>query len=125
MIARRITDSHPDAQWSYTVADTEHGHVLHTGTTQRRPTATQQREIRARHPACCWPGCRMPSVDCDLDHTTRFTDGGPTCPCNQVPLCRHHHTLRHAGFTYTVSNNDRVTWTSPLGHTYTTWKAPP
>jgi hypothetical protein len=71
--------------------DLDTGHTIHTGTTKRRPTAAMPRRIQERNPTCIFPGCRMPSVDCDIDHTRRWADGGVTCACNGAPLCRRHH----------------------------------
>jgi hypothetical protein len=55
-----------------------------------------------------------------LDHTVLHSEGGPTCPCNLVPLCRHHHRLKEANWTNTTNPDGTITWTSPLGTTYTT-----
>jgi hypothetical protein len=66
------------------------GQVAHTGITQRRPTVAQRRHVQARNPTCVFPGCRMPSRNCDVDHTVAVIDGGPTTTCNLAPLCRHH-----------------------------------
>lgn len=124
-IARQIAQGHDDAQWRYTITDTETGQHLHEGITRRRPTASQRRHIEARDRTCIFPGCRMPSVDCDIDHTTPYSEGGATCPCNNAPGCRHDHRLKDHGWTYVRLADGRYRWTSPLGHAYTTWKPPP
>jgi hypothetical protein len=124
-IARQIAQDQPDAQWRYTVTDTHTGQPLHTGITRRRPTATQRRAVETRDNHCIFPGCRMPGTDCDLDHTTTWAENGPTTPNNLTTLCRPHHLLRHNGWNYTTHPNNTNQWTSPLGHTYTTWKDPP
>jgi hypothetical protein len=125
-IARHVTNHQHDAQWRFTVTDPDTGQPLHTGTTRRRPTAQQHRNVTARYRTCVFPGCRMPAIDCDLDHRTRHTDGGPTCDHNLGPLCRHHHTIRHrAGWTYQrLANGDHV-FTTLLGPHYTTSGKPP
>jgi hypothetical protein len=124
-IARRIAADQPDGEWRYTVTDTQTGQPLHTGTTRRRPTASQRREVETRDHSCIFPGCRMPASDCDLDHTTTWAENGPTAPDNLTTLCRPHHLLRHNGWNYTILPNNTNRWTSPLGHTYTTSKDPP
>lgn len=124
-IARQIAVDQDDAEWRFTVTDTKTGRHLHDGVTRRRPTASQRRNIEARDRTCIFPGCRMPSVDCDIDHTTPFSEGGATCPCNNAPGCRHDHRLKDHGWTYVRLPDGRYQWTSPLGHTYTTWKPPP
>jgi hypothetical protein len=63
----------------------------------------------------------MPAVDCDIDHTRRWTDGGTTCECNQALLCRHNHITKDThGWKYQRLPNGDYRWTSKLGHTYTT-----
>jgi hypothetical protein len=124
-IARQVAADQPDAQWRWTVTDTETGQPVHSGTTRRRPTASQRRAIESRDRTCVFPGCRMPSTDCDIDHTTPYSEGGATCPCNNAPACRHDHRLKDNGWTYTRLPDGRYQWTSPLGHTYTTQRAPP
>ena len=121
-IARQIARRQVDSDWRYTMID-DVGRPVHVGTTTRRPTETQKRRIRARHRTCVFPGCRMPSIMCDIDHTTAVTDGGETCDCNLAPLCRHDHCIKHAnGWTYDLTSDGRIEWTSPLGHLYA---APP
>ena len=122
-IARQVADEQPDAQWRYTVTDTETGQHVHDGVTRRRPTTAMQRTIQARDRTCVFPGCRMPSTDCDIDHTVAYSEGGATCPCNNAPACRHDHRLKDQGWTYTHLPDGRYQWTSPLGHTYVGWKA--
>jgi len=124
-IARQIAQDQPDAEWRYTVTNTQTGQPLHTGTTRRRPTASQRRDVETRDTNCIFPGCRMPASDCDLDHTTTWAENGPTTHDNLTTLCRPHHLLRHNGWNYTTLPNNTNQWTSPLGHTYTTSKDPP
>jgi hypothetical protein len=120
-VARRIlTDDHP-FQWRI-LGPTG---TTHSEPTQsRRPTTAQRRLVETRHPTCVFPGCRMSAGSADLDHTRAVHHGGPTSIDNLTPLCRHHHRAKHqAGWTYQVTN-DLVTWTSPLGHRYTTIRPP-
>ena len=124
-IARQAVAEHQDSEWRYTIVDHE-GRALHDGTTRRRPSTALRRHVEARDTTCVFPGCRMPSVDCDLDHTKRWIDGGTTCECNQAPLCRHNHITKDThGWTYQRLPNGNYQWTSKLGHTYTTSGIPP
>jgi hypothetical protein len=125
-IARQIAAEQIDGEWRYTITDPDTGQVVANGITRRRPTATQRRHIEARHRTCAFPGCRNPTVDCDMDHRIRYTDGGPTRVGNLGPLCRHHHVIYHRHhWTYQpISGGDHL-WTSPLDHTYTTSGTPP
>jgi hypothetical protein len=34
--------------------------------------------VRCRDLTCRWPGCDRPAVECDLDHTIPYGDGGRT-----------------------------------------------
>lgn len=124
-IARRVADEQSDAEWRYIITDTETGDHLHSGVTRRRPTASQRRHVESRDRTCSFPGCRMPSPDCDIDHTVPYAEGGVTCPCNSAPGCRHDHILKDHGWSYVRLASGGYQWTSPLGHTYTTWKLPP
>ena len=123
-INRQVAAEQVDGEWIYTV--THNGKPVATGTTKRRPTTAMQAHIRAAYPTCVVPGCRMPSVDCDIDHRRPWVQGGATCNHNLGPLCRHHHTIK----TLTRWKLDRIddgahTWTSPLGHTYRSTRGPP
>ncbi|GMR01770.1 MAG: HNH endonuclease signature motif containing protein [Acidimicrobiia bacterium] len=124
-IARQVAADNEVGEWRFTITDTETGRHLHDGITRRRPTVSQRRHIESRDRMCVFPGCRMPSTDCDIDHTIPYSEGGATCPCNTAPACRHDHRLKDQGWTYKRLPDGRYQWKSPLGHTYTTWKPPP
>ncbi len=65
----------------------------------------------------------MPAADCDLDHTTPWTETGVTDTADMAPLCRYHHRLKHqTQWTYqpNPNGNSDLIFTSHLGHTYTT-----
>ena len=67
------------------------------------------------------------SDGCDTDHRTTFGHGGPTTAVNLGPLCRTHHNAKTHG-RWRVQHDpdtDTLTWTSPLGRTYTTSTDPP
>jgi hypothetical protein len=123
-IARRITREQRRATWQYTVRNPATG-VTYVGVTRRRPDTDLGRRVRTRYRTCVFPGCRMPAVNCDLDHRDPVADGGPTTEWHLAPLCRHDHCARHTGWTYRRLANGTHEWTSPLGHTYTTRDEPP
>ena len=90
------------------------------GTPGYRPAAPAASLIRARNRTCAFPGCRRPAQACDLDHTTPYHHGGPTCPCNLAPLCRRHHRTKQApGWTLTQPAPGTLEWTTPHGRRYT------
>jgi hypothetical protein len=118
-IARQVTRSQQNSEWRTTVTN-KSGNIIHVGTTNRRPTLTMKRLIQAQHPRCVHPGCRMPAIQCDIDHRVAVIDGGPTCPCNLAPLCRHHHRAKHEGRRqYFLKEGSGYRWISPLAHHYT------
>ena len=126
-IARKVADQNREGEWRYTCTN-DNGTPIHTGTTSRRPTVSQKRTVQARHRMCVFPGCRTPSSECDIDHTTAVVDGGRTCDCNLAPLCRRDHGIKHSpGWDYTINEDASITWTTPNGHTYTVAprRAPP
>ena len=126
-IARQLAEEGEHCEWRYTITDTETSQPVHTGTTRRRPTIEQRRAVEARDVTCIFPGCRMPGTECDLDHRIPWSQGGPTTVRDLSPLCRHDHiTIKHgAGWTYQPLPNNNYQWTSQLGHTYPTTRAPP
>ncbi len=93
-IARQVAERQPDAEWSYVVTDPVTGDIVDVGITGYRPTASQRREVLAAYQRCVFPGCRMPSAECDLDHRVPRADRGPTATPNLGPLCRHDHVIR-------------------------------
>ena len=116
-VARQVALDQAQAPWRYTVKHL--GQVVATGTTRRRPTAVQRRHIAAHNPTCVFPGCRMPAVDCDLDHREDWARGGLTSVDNLAPLCRHDHLNKHRlGWTYRRRSDGRWQWMTKLGETY-------
>ena len=118
-IARRVVEEQIESEWRYTVRD-DNGSVVSNGTTRRRPSAAQRRQVHAQAPTCVFPGCRIGSTETDLDHNQPWTDHGPTETANLAPLCRHHHVIRHHGWTIHQLEPGLYRLTSPLGHTYST-----
>ena len=125
-IARQVAREQRHCQWTFAVTDPETGIPVHTGVTRRRPRRETRRWVEARNPTCIFPGCRRPSRECDLDHRLPWSERGPTCECNLVPLCRRHHRCRHRlGWRHQPLPRGDHLWISPLGHRYTTSGRPP
>lgn len=77
--------------------------------------------VRCRDLTCRFPGCDVPAVGCDLDHTIPHGDGGPTHASNLKCLCRFHHLLKTFwGWGDRQLRDGTVVWTSPAGETYAT-----
>jgi hypothetical protein len=86
-----------------------------------RPGRKLQHLVNVRNARCTAPGCGQPAARCDLDHTTAWHHGGPTCPCNLAPLCRHHHRCKQAeGWWLEQPEPGVLVWRTPSGRSYTT-----
>lgn len=125
-IARQITSQQAESEWRYRVTDPNTGLPIHIGTTRRRPNAEQKRTVELRDLTCVFPGCRMPAVECDIDHIEMWEKTGRTDNARLGPGCRHDHVRRHKfGWTYQPLPGGDYLWTGLLGHTYTTSGRPP
>ncbi|ULP47244.1 HNH endonuclease [Mycolicibacter virginiensis] len=75
--------------------------------------------VRCRDMTCRWPGCDCPALDCDLDHTIAYGDGGPTHASNLKCYCRTHHLVKTFwGWRDQQLPDGTVILTSPAGCTY-------
>jgi hypothetical protein len=75
--------------------------------------------VALRDHTCRFPHCTRPARACDVDHARPHAEGGPTCPCNLVPLCRRHHRAKtHSTWRYDAVMPDTYLWTSPNGHRF-------
>ena len=94
------------------------GAVLQLDPTQYRVTAALKRWLQVHHATCDFPGCGRRAINCDLDHTTAWSNGGLTTAQNLVPRCRKHHTLKHQTKWQVEKppGSDRAVWTSPTGN---------
>jgi hypothetical protein len=76
-------------------------------------------QVELRDHTCRFPHCGRKARSCDLDHARPHGRGGPTCPCNLVPLCRRHHRAKtHSEWRYQVLTPGTYAWTSPNGFTW-------
>jgi Domain of unknown function (DUF222) len=77
--------------------------------------------VRARDLTCRWPGCDVPAVCCDLDHTIPHSQGGKTHGANLKCYCRTHHLVKTFwGWTEQQLADGTLILTSPAGHTHVT-----
>ncbi|HEX5142226.1 MAG TPA: DUF222 domain-containing protein, partial [Mycobacterium sp.] len=77
--------------------------------------------VRCRDLTCRAPGCDVPAVVCDVDHTIPYDDGGQTHASNLKLLCRKHHLLK----TFWDWRDEQlpdgtVIWTLPDGSRHVT-----
>ncbi len=93
------------------------GAVLHVDSYQR--TTAIDRHLRARDQHCRFPGCRLPAVRCEVDHTIDYALGGPTEVGNLAHLCQRHHSMKQfTAWRVRQLGGGVLEWTSPLGRTY-------
>ncbi|WP_425561204.1 DUF222 domain-containing protein, partial [Microbacterium sediminicola] len=78
--------------WERLVTHPITGQVLHTDGYQR--TAAIDRHLRARDQHCRFPGCRIPAIRCEIDHTHDHALGGKTTVSNLSHLCQRHHSMK-------------------------------
>ncbi len=107
--------------WRRLLTDPASGALLDYGRTTYTPPTGLADFIRARDLHCRNPICGQPAARADLDHTIPYQPEGTTSQHNLHASCRHHHRLKtHApGWQVEQHLDDRITWTTPTGHTYT------
>jgi hypothetical protein len=85
------------------------------------PSARLADFVRCRDLTCRAPGCDRAALDCDLDHTVAYSQGGRTHPSNVKCLCRKHHLLKTFwGWRDKQLPDGTIIWTLPGGQTYVT-----
>jgi hypothetical protein len=120
-VARQVAEHQEKAERRWTLIDPDTKQPIDGGITRRRPSASQRRKAEALQPTCIHPGCRMPSVDCDIDHRIPWIEARVTCTCDLGPMCRDHHVIRHRfGWQYRPAAGGDFVFASPFGHQYTT-----
>jgi hypothetical protein len=114
--ARRLACATP-GPWERVLTHPITGVVLHTDTYQR--TNAIDRHLRARDRHCRFPGCRIPAIRCEVDHTIDYARGGPTDVGNLAYLCQRHHSMKQfTAWRVRQLEGGVLEWTSPLGRTY-------
>ncbi|MGA7055264.1 MAG: DUF222 domain-containing protein, partial [Mycobacterium sp.] len=77
--------------------------------------------VRCRDLTCRWPGCDVPAVRCDVDHTIPYAQGGPTHAGNLKCYCRTHHLVKTFwGWREQQLPDGTLILTSPAGTTHVT-----
>jgi hypothetical protein len=117
-LAREIA---AEGTWRRLLTDPVSGALLDYGRTTYTPPAGLAGFVRARDVYCRNPICRQRAATADLDHTIAWDDGGTTCQHNLWAGCRHDHRLKTFAPGWTVDQypDDRITFTTPTGHVYT------
>jgi hypothetical protein len=87
----------------------------------RRPSQALADFVRCRDLTCRWPGCDVPAVRCDADHTIPYAQGGPTHAANLKCYCRTHHLFKtYWGWREQQLPDGTLILTSPAGDTHVT-----
>jgi hypothetical protein len=75
--------------------------------------------VRCRDLTCRWPGCDEPAVNCDIDHSIPYAQGGKTHAANLNCKCRSHHLAKtFLGWQEKQLADGTLIFTSPSGNTY-------
>jgi hypothetical protein len=115
--ARLLAAAVSDA-WDRLITDPVTGVVLHTDS--RFASDPMRRFLNARDRHCRFPGCRVPAIRCEIDHTIDHHLGGPTDVGNCEGLCQRHHSMKQfTAWKVRQLGGGILEWTSPLGTNYT------
>jgi hypothetical protein len=121
-----VLTANPPPGWEQVITEVNHrlanspGGAPNGDPRDRLPNAGLRRWLAIRDQNCCFCGCRIAAHNCQVDHTIDYAHGGPTLDWNTAPACPGDHDLKtNHGWTIEQSKPGHVTWTSPLGRTYT------
>jgi 5-methylcytosine-specific restriction endonuclease McrA len=85
------------------------------------PSAKLAEFVRCRDVTCRAPGCDRPALQCEIDHTIPYADGGATHASNLKCLCKQHHLLKTFwGWRDQQLPDGTVIWTLPGEDSYVT-----
>jgi hypothetical protein len=68
---------------------------IDVGRRRRLFSEAQARAIRHRDRECAHPKCDRPAIECEIDHTLPWSQGGDTTEANGRALCRFHNLQRN------------------------------
>ncbi|GAB4065826.1 hypothetical protein GCM10028777_16590 [Angustibacter speluncae] len=86
-----------------------------------RPAPSVADDVRVRDGVCRGVGCTLDAFGCDADHVIAWEAGARTTADDLVSLHRRHHQRKTRGWwTSALEPDGTLTWTSPLGRSYTT-----
>ena len=99
--------------------------LVHPGDAAPEPQYTPSKAladfVRCRDLTCRWPGCDVPAIRCDIDHSIPYDDGGPTHAGNLNCKCRTHHLAKTFwGWREQQLADGTLILTSPSGATHVT-----
>ncbi len=99
--------------------------LVHPGDAAPEPQYTPSKAladfVRCRDLTCRWPGCDVPAIHCDIDHSIPYEHGGPTHAGNLNCKCRTHHLAKTFwGWREQQLADGTLILTSPSGATHVT-----
>ncbi len=115
-----------DADWQRWVHDPVSGHLLDQGGYDYRVKPVLERFLIGRDRYCRFPGSARTAESSDLEHNEAFDltgngAGGSTSAANMCCVSRTPHRAKtHGDFKLQHHPDGTITWTTPLGRTYTT-----
>ena len=110
-----------DTLWMRVLTHPETGIVLSVGRDTYRAPEPLRKLVRWRADRCMAPGCGIPASRCEIDHQTRWTDGGHTALDNSAPFCKGHHLVKDNTdwvVRQVPGGGGAIEWTSPTGRRY-------
>ncbi|WP_380161609.1 HNH endonuclease signature motif containing protein [Kineococcus sp. R86509] len=107
-VARELATT-TGAMWRKVICSPGTRDVIDIGAKAYAITDTMRRFITARDEYCQAPGCHVPAVNCDLDHTIPWPQGQTTAG-NLRAYCRGHHRFKtQYVFEATKAHHARLT----------------
>jgi Domain of unknown function (DUF222) len=105
-----------------TISETDGSLIDYVPTSYRIPARLHE-YIDTKYVTSVGPHSTTPATRTDGEHLIPFGDpGGDTSPDNTVPMDRGWHNAKtHLGFKVKRRPGGEITWTTPLGQTYTVY----
>ncbi|WP_237742854.1 HNH endonuclease, partial [Actinopolymorpha alba] len=122
-VARRLIANHldnPDAMFAIGITHPVTGQLLSLHPLSKRFLRGLPAEfVQSLNQRCTWMLCRRPAINCDLDHTKPYSEGGETSVENVAPLCRRHHRVKTEGdWKVEQTSPGHLRYTDPHGREY-------
>jgi Domain of unknown function (DUF222) len=114
--AEHLREIAADGEWHRFITAPDTGALISIGTKTYRPKQALRDFMIGAQPTCDFPGCSVPSLRTDAEHTVAHQQGGDTDEDNVCPRCRRHHRCKtHAGWKVERLPDGRIQWTTPSG----------
>ena len=91
------------------------GVTIDMGQKSRFFTGLARLGIQLATTECYWPGCHVPTSQCQGDHLRPAARGGPSDQHNGLPACQRHNRVKERGYTVARQSDGSITITTPTG----------